>query len=152
MRPALPPPAGSPASTESAARLTHNLLQAMSLWSGFSRVTQGSRVSHVLALFAAAELWLERREELGFPLGQAPPLAAPAPPPLPAAVRSIEAGAAAADLVVEVGCEELPPDDAEAAVAQLRCRAPPALDCHTEGVGQTLCHLVVDVLRVAVLG
>lgn len=79
----------------------------------------------MLALFAAAELWLERREELGFPLGQAPPLAVPALPPPPAAVRSDEAGAAAADLVVEVGCEELPPGDAEAAVAQLRCRAPP---------------------------
>lgn len=102
----------------------------------------------MLALFAVAELWLERREELGFPLGQAPPLAAPAPPPPLAAVRSDEAGAAAADLVVEVGCEELPPDDAEAAVAQLRFRAPPveyALHCHTEGVGQTSCHSVEEV-------
>ncbi|KAK9839286.1 hypothetical protein WJX81_005719 [Elliptochloris bilobata] len=70
-----------------------------------------------------AQLWLERREELGYPLGQAPALAAPPMPRLSAG----EPAPAAADLVVEVGCEELPPADADAAVAQLRERVPALL-------------------------
>ena len=65
-----------------------------------------------------AELWLERREELGFPLGLAD---APAVPPPPRLGVEAAADAAAADLVVEIGCEELPPADARAAEAQLRC-------------------------------
>ena len=60
-------------------------------------------------------LWLKRREELGNPLGQAqllPPVAPGAPEgPLPDQ---------AADFVMEIGCEELPPQEAAAAVAQLR--------------------------------
>lgn len=64
-----------------------------------------------------AELWLERREELGYPLGLAKAPAAPPPPRLSADDAT---DAAAADLVVEIGCEELPPADAQAAVAQLR--------------------------------
>jgi len=67
-----------------------------------------------------AELWLERREELGFPLGQAPALAEPPPPPPPLAPPQGGADAATADLIMEIGCEELPPADANAAVAQLR--------------------------------
>ena len=65
-----------------------------------------------------AELWLERREELGYPLGLAEAPAAPPPPRLNADNGT---DAAPADLVVEIGCEELPPVDAQAAVAQLRC-------------------------------
>ncbi len=64
-----------------------------------------------------AGLWLTRREELGHPLG----LIAPAPAP-PAARPSLPAQLPAADLfVLEVGTEELPPDDVEAGLEQLRC-------------------------------
>jgi glycyl-tRNA synthetase len=62
-----------------------------------------------------AGLWLERRAELGFPLGEAVPQE-PAVPGHPAAPPDT----AAADFVMEIGTEELPPADADAAVSQLR--------------------------------
>ena len=75
-----------------------------------SALGSGLHLCGVSLQLASAELWLERREELGFPLGQA---AAPAAPPRR---RGGGAGAAAdaarRDLVVEIGCEELPPADA----------------------------------------
>lgn len=61
-------------------------------------------------------LWLERREELGHPLGTIPPL----PAPLGGAPEGA-LSTQAAPFVLEVGSEELPPDDVEAAVKQLRC-------------------------------
>ncbi|MGH9126188.1 MAG: glycine--tRNA ligase [Acidimicrobiales bacterium] len=67
------------------------------------------RMSHEVA-----ELWVSRREELGYPLGRAgdpvPTVAAPdgAFPEHPA------------PLLVEIGTEELPPADVESAVSQLR--------------------------------
>ncbi|MHA3700767.1 glycine--tRNA ligase [Jatrophihabitans sp. YIM 134969] len=51
---------------------------------------------------AVAELWVARREELGFPLGSAPQLPVPTARELPAA------GDAPATLLFEVGVEELP--------------------------------------------
>jgi glycyl-tRNA synthetase len=74
-----------------------------------------------------ATLWLDRREELGFPLGTEP---APADPPL------AEAGAAPDEapadglqtLLLEVGTEELPAADVTLAIGQLRTRLPELLD------------------------
>ena len=64
---------------------------------------------------AAVGLWLKRREELEFPLGAASDLQAPRPAQ-PQGTLSSEP----ADLVVEIGCEELPPADATSAIIQLR--------------------------------
>lgn len=63
-------------------------------------------------------LWLSRREEQGHPLGLVPPMLA-----LPPAQPSVNAAADASAprmLVVEVGMEELPPDDVTSAMEQLR--------------------------------
>eukprot|EP00887_Chlorella_sp_A99_P006103 scaffold22.g6103.t1 len=64
-------------------------------------------------------LWLARREEQGYPLGLVPPPLPPAPAP-PAAGAG--AGAAPATLVLEIGSEELPPEDVAAAMEQLKER------------------------------
>ncbi|KAK9809022.1 hypothetical protein WJX72_008075 [[Myrmecia] bisecta] len=70
-------------------------------------------------------LWLERRTELGHPLGIIPALAEPADA---GASRSAQASTSGrADFVVEVGCEELPPADLESAVQQLREKMPALL-------------------------
>jgi glycyl-tRNA synthetase len=69
-------------------------------------------------------LWLERREEQGYPLG----LVAPADVPksqAPAAAAT--AGTAPRTFVLEIGSEELPPDDVLAGMAQLRERVPALL-------------------------
>jgi hypothetical protein len=63
-------------------------------------------------------LWLKRREELENPLGRVAPLQPPA-----RAGPSGQLAAGPADLVVEIGCEELPPSEAVSAANQLRCRA-----------------------------
>ena len=69
----------------------------------------------LIILHGAAGLWLKRREELGFPLG----LPSDLQPPQAAHLHgSLSTGSA--DVVVEIGCEELPPSDAVSAVAQLR--------------------------------
>ena len=62
-----------------------------------------------------AELWLQKRAEIGHPLGVADPQPAvdPAGPP---GSPSLEP----AELLVEIGCEELPPADIQAATQQLR--------------------------------
>ena len=62
-----------------------------------------------------AELWLLKRAETGHPLGVAQllPLASAGGPEL-------SQSSAAADLLVEIGCEELPPADVQAACQQLR--------------------------------
>jgi hypothetical protein len=64
-----------------------------------------------------AGLYMERREELGYPLGTV--AAMPEAPPPPSNAGSLPGGAA--DFVLEVGCEELPPSDVTAAMQQLRC-------------------------------
>jgi len=70
-------------------------------------------------------LWLERREAAGWPLlkGGEAEQAAPAPPTPPP--RTLPT--APADFLLEVGCEELPPDDADAAVSQLAASVPALL-------------------------
>jgi len=69
-----------------------------------------------------AALWVDRRQELGFPLGEVDPPA----PPEGAATGAVEAAAAAEPFLLEIGTEELPPDEVDSAVAQLE-RAVPAL-------------------------
>ncbi|NOX60801.1 MAG: glycine--tRNA ligase subunit beta [Chloroflexi bacterium] len=71
-----------------------------------------------------AEAFVEQRERLGFPLGLAPkpePISPPPPSPLPD-------GQTEADLILEIGVEELPPRDVQDAIAQLRRNATQALD------------------------
>lgn len=58
---------------------------------------------------------MKRREELGNPLG----VAAPLEPPEQARPAG-QLSSSPADLVVEIGCEELPPSEATTAVTQLR--------------------------------
>ncbi len=62
---------------------------------------------------SVAELWVERREELGYPLGSAPALAAPEPLPLPDPASSPQT------LLFEVGVEELPAHEVPRAEAWL---------------------------------
>lgn len=62
-----------------------------------------------------AGLWLKRREELGNPLGVVQPVPARPPGSVTDALPD-----QAADFVLEIGCEELPPQEATAAVTQLR--------------------------------
>jgi glycyl-tRNA synthetase len=59
---------------------------------------------------------MARREELGHPLGLVPPTPLPvAPKPDPASLPT-----AARDFVLELGTEELPPEDVDSALEQLR--------------------------------
>lgn len=66
------------------------------------------------------DLWLKRRAELGHPLG-----VAESAPHVAAGRVNAEGSSVAADLVVEIGCEELPPADIQTACQQLRCSPPP---------------------------
>lgn len=67
-------------------------------------------------------LWLTRREEQGYPLGLV------APPQPPALTPSGATPTEPATFVLELGSEELPPDDVDSAVAQLQDRLPALLD------------------------
>ncbi|PNW77355.1 hypothetical protein CHLRE_10g433000v5 [Chlamydomonas reinhardtii] len=96
-------------------------------------------------------LWVSRREELEHPLGLIPPPAVPSPqrpaPPASAEPRTF---------VLEVGGEELPPDDVVSAVHQLRERVPALLAklrlshgaVHVEGTPRRLA-VVVEALAAA---
>ncbi|KAF5842959.1 glycyl-tRNA synthetase alpha subunit-domain-containing protein [Dunaliella salina] len=68
-------------------------------------------------------LWLSRREELGHPLG----VISPPTPPSPQQPKPVAGGVAAAPFVLEVGTEELPPEDLDAGLEQLRERVPALL-------------------------
>jgi glycyl-tRNA synthetase len=71
-----------------------------------------------------AELWVQRREELGFPLGvHADP---PAPQTADAALG--EFPTEPATLLFEIGTEELPPADVESAIVQVQSQLTAALD------------------------
>ncbi|CAI5929187.1 unnamed protein product [Closterium sp. NIES-64] len=86
-----------------------------------------------------AQLWVDTREKLGFPLGRADAdVAQPTGDTWPSADVAAQDGAASAGgvearegegrmLVVEIGTEELPPDDVSSAVAQLQAAIPPLL-------------------------
>ncbi|HEX3425209.1 MAG TPA: glycine--tRNA ligase [Acidimicrobiales bacterium] len=75
------------------------------------------RMSHDVA-----ELWVERRQELGYPLGQHHD----PPPPVPQPDGTFPASTA--PLLLEIGTEELPPGDVDAALSQLRQQLPAVLD------------------------
>lgn len=60
-------------------------------------------------------LWMERREEQGYPLGLVP-----AAEPPKSGVPQPPASDAPRDFVLEIGSEELPPDDVLLGMAQLR--------------------------------
>jgi len=60
-----------------------------------------------------ANLWLERREELGYPMGLAEEAVEPPP------VRLGTAPSSAAPFVIELGTEELPPQDVTSGLEQL---------------------------------
>eukprot|EP00884_Botryococcus_braunii_P020707 jgi/Botrbrau1/731/Bobra.160_2s0054.1 len=99
---------------------TFNVLDARGAISGMERpgnfATMRSLARKVVGL------WLERREELGFPLGEESP-----EPPAQAGQVAVPPEASAADFVMEVGTEELPPADSDAAVSQLRTAIPALL-------------------------
>jgi glycyl-tRNA synthetase len=69
-----------------------------------------------------AGLWLDRRKELNYPLGV---VAEPEDPELPE-LEGLTGEPAA--FVLEIGCEELPPDDVRAGIEQLRARMPALLE------------------------
>jgi len=77
----------------------------------------------------AATAYVAQRERLGFPLlNSAPPAAVSTVAPLDASVSDTSLDPARrADLLVEVGVEELPADDVTTAISQLRERAPAVL-------------------------
>jgi glycyl-tRNA synthetase len=65
-----------------------------------------------------AALYTRQREEMGYPLTDKIAVAAPVMAPLPAPVQP--AGEGPYDLVLEIGCEELPVADLDLALEQLR--------------------------------
>lgn len=72
------------------------------------------------------QLWVERREEQGFPMGL---VEVPADSP-PGAINEalLPAKGSTAPFVLEVGCEEMPPDDVDSALGALRSSVPSLLE------------------------
>lgn len=101
---------------------TFNLLDAR----GAVGVTERANCFAVMRQLAreVTGLWLARREELGHPLGVVAATPAPVAPRLPA---SSSASDAPKTFVLEVGTEELPPDDVMSAVEQLQSKVVPLL-------------------------
>ncbi|CAI5951429.1 unnamed protein product [Closterium sp. NIES-65] len=112
----------------------------------FGRMRRCVQCGAVRLARQCAQLWVDTREKLGFPLGRADAdVAQPTGDTWPSADVAAQDGAASAGgvearegegrmLVVEIGTEELPPDDVSSAVAQVG-----ALGAHW-GAG---CHLSV---------
>lgn len=63
---------------------------------------------------------MARREELGHPLGVIPPLSDPEPVTIQPEASTSGRTHDSADFVLEIGSEELPPDDVMTAAQQLR--------------------------------
>ncbi len=74
---------------------------------------------------------MARREELGHPLGTIAPPAEPEPVTIHPEASTSGRTADSADFVLEVGSEELPPDDVMTAVQQLRCTTWSIACCHS---------------------
>ncbi len=91
-----------------------NVLDARGAISTAERATEFARMRRMAA--AVAELWAERRAELGHPLGIA---AGPEAPQAPA-VEFTGSSTGTRRLVIEVGAEEMAPSEARASVAQFR--------------------------------
>lgn len=88
-----------------------------------------------------AEMWTAKREELGHPLGMSR-TSAPVPSE-PAGEAEQPALGEREDFVLEVGCEELPPDDLSASLRQLSSALP--------GVSACVCGRKVLLVPVAVM-
>ncbi|HHB90789.1 MAG TPA: glycine--tRNA ligase subunit alpha, partial [Anaerolineae bacterium] len=73
-----------------------------------------------------AEVYVEKRREAGFPLLD--PEQARYEPPVPPAPEPLPEGMTEADLLLEIGVEELPPHEVPNAIAQLREKVPAVLD------------------------
>ena len=73
-----------------------------------------------------AEVYVEKRREAGFPLLD--PEQARYEPPVPPAPEPLPEGMTEADLLLEIGVEELPPHEVSNAIAQLREKVPAVLD------------------------
>ncbi|KAG7672971.1 putative Glycine--tRNA ligase, chloroplastic/mitochondrial 2 [Nannochloris sp. 'desiccata'] len=101
---------------------TFNIMDAR----GAVGVTERANCFAVLRSLAReiTSLWLTRREEQGHPMGTvAPPL-----PPVLAAVTPNSLPSEPDTFVLELGSEELPPDDVESALEQLKNKFPALLD------------------------
>ncbi|TDD89580.1 glycine--tRNA ligase [Actinomadura rubrisoli] len=76
-----------------------------------------------------AELWVERRAELGHPLGDAASGAAPGAPEVgPAAEPGLPEASGSAAFALEIGVEELPPDEVARTAADVAERLMAALE------------------------
>ena len=98
---------------------TFNVLDARRAVGGSERAGAFARMRKLA--HEVAGLWLDRREELNFPLGV---VGEPVDPELD------ELGGLTGDpdaFVLEIGCEELPVDDVRAGIEQLRARIPARL-------------------------
>src|SRR5262249_35731384 len=91
-----------------------NVLDARGAISTAERTAEFTRMRRMAA--AVAQLWIERRAELGHPLGEAAPtnLAKVTAKP-----KKIAKSAKPRPLLLEIGVEELPPAEAQAAAGQL---------------------------------
>ena len=99
---------------------TFNILDARGAIGVTERARYFARMRNLAREVAA--LWLEKRQEAGFPLGTVPvPEVTPPPPP----AWKLEAPQT---FVLEIGTEELPADDVTLAIEQLRERVPALLD------------------------
>ncbi len=98
---------------------TFNVLDSRGAIGTTERARAFARMRHMA--HAVAQLWVQRREELGYPLGvyRSPP------PPEPHGDG--EFPTAAAPALLEIGTEELPADDVAAAIQQLSSKLPTAL-------------------------
>jgi len=102
-----------------------NILDSRGVVSTADRAREFSRMRHLSG--AVAHLWIATREKAGFPLLPDPETAPPAPPAIQLTPRATpatttpapDAGGAAQPLLFEIGVEEMPPAEAEAARAQV---------------------------------
>ncbi|MDX3235933.1 glycine--tRNA ligase [Streptomyces sp. ME03-5709C] len=94
------------------AKLSHafNILDSRGAVSTAERQVEFARMRQLSN--EIARLWLAKREEAGFPLGVA---SAPAAPPTEAADAPADLPSSTADVVFEIGVEEMPPAEAAAA-------------------------------------
>lgn len=107
-----------------------NVLDARGAVSTADRATEFGRMRRLSRRIA--ELWITRREELGYPLGVAPAVTAAVP------VATVQTETSSArQLVLEVGCEELPPAEAPAAAAALGREVATRLDATRLAHGTT---------------
>jgi glycyl-tRNA synthetase len=92
-----------------------NVLDARGAISTAERTGEFTRMRRMAA--AVAELWIERRAELGHPLGESAPVE---PATVTAKPKKIAKSAKPRPLLLEIGTEELPPAEAQSAAGQLR--------------------------------